>query len=87
VTELCYYTRRGCHLCDVMLEELLPLLRGRAEIRICDVDSRAEWLQKYDIRVPVVEAAGELVSEYPLDYAAIGRFLAALPEIDGQTDE
>lgn len=85
--EVFYYTRRGCHLCEVMLEELLPLLRGRAEVQVRDIDSRAEWLQKYDIRVPVVEAAGQVVSEYPLDYAAIDRFLAELPDIDGQTGE
>jgi hypothetical protein len=70
-----------------MLEELLPLLRGRAEIQVRDIDSRAEWLHKYDIRVPVVEASGQVVSEYPLDYAAIDRFLAELPDIDGQTGE
>lgn len=75
-----FYSRAGCHLCDVMLEELLPLIRGRANIEMCDIDSRQEWRDKYDTRVPVIEYAGELVSEYPLDYGAIRRFLARLPE-------
>jgi hypothetical protein len=87
MVQVCYYTRRGCHLCDVMLEELLPLLRGRAEIQLRDVDSNPEWLQRYDIRIPVVEVNGEIVSEYPLDRPSISRFLAGLPEIEGQTSE
>lgn len=76
-----YYSRAGCHLCEVMLEELLPLVRGRADIEMCDVDSRPDWCEKYDTRVPVIENAGQLISEYPLDYGAVRRFLARLPEI------
>ena len=75
-----FYTRTGCHLCDVMLEELLPLIRGKAELKMRDVDSRPEWRAKYDIRVLVVEAGGELLSEYPLDREAIRQFLE---RIDG----
>ncbi len=66
-----------------MLEELLPLLRGKAEIERRDVDSDPLWLQKYDIRIPVVEADGQVISEYPLDREAISRFLAELPEVQG----
>ncbi len=75
-----YYTRKGCHLCEIMLEELLPLIRGRAEIEMRDIDSRAEWRDKYDIRVPVIECDGRLVSEYPLDHDVIRAILAQMPE-------
>ena len=75
-----FYTRTGCHLCEVMLEELLPMIRGKAELKMRDIDSRPEWREKYDIRVPVVEADGQLLSEYPLDRAAIRQFLE---RIDG----
>ncbi len=75
-----YYSRAGCHLCEIMLEELLPLIRGRVDIEMCDIDSRPEWREKYDTRVPVVEYAGELITAYPLDYGAVRRFLARLPE-------
>ena len=78
MTVLHYYTRRGCHLCEVMLEELLPLVRGRAEIELCDVDSDAGWYEKFNLRVPVIEHEGRLVSEYPLNAAAV---LAVLPTI------
>jgi hypothetical protein len=75
-----FYTRTGCHLCEVMLEELLPVIRGKAEIKMRDVDSQPEWRAKYDIRVPVVEAGGELLSEYPLDREAIRQFLDQIDE-------
>ena len=77
-----YYSRRGCHLCEVMLEELLPLIRGRLEIEYRDIDSQPEWREKYDVRIPVVEYDGLLVSEYPLDYAAVRTVLSQIPESD-----
>ena len=79
-----YYTRRGCHLCERMLEELLPLLKGRAEIDIRDIDTNSSWLQKFDIRVPVIEFDGRIISEYPLDRAAVRQCLAEMPEKNGE---
>jgi predicted thioredoxin/glutaredoxin len=75
-----YYSREGCHLCEVMLEELLPLIRGRADIEMRDIDTVVEWREKYDIRIPVIEYDGELVSAYPLDYDAIRVMLAEIAE-------
>jgi hypothetical protein len=75
-----YYSRKGCHLCEIMLEELLPLIRGRAEIEYRDIDSQQEWREKYDVRVPVIEYDGQLISEYPLDYSAIRAILSRMPE-------
>jgi len=75
-----YYSRKGCHLCEVMLEELLPLIRGRADIEMRDIDTLAEWREKYDIRIPVIEYDGKLVSAYPLDYDAIRAMLAQISE-------
>lgn len=75
-----YYSRKGCHLCEVMLEELLPLIHGRADVEMRDIDTVAEWREKYDIRIPVIEYDGELVSAYPLDYDAIRVMLAEIAE-------
>lgn len=75
-----YYSRKGCHLCEVMLEELLPLIRGKAEIKYRDIDTQPEWCEKYDVRVPVIEYEGQLVSEYPLDYGAVRAVLSRIPE-------
>jgi len=65
-----------------MLEELLPLIRGRVEIEYRDIDSRPEWCEKYDLRVPVIEYDGQLISEYPLQYAAVRAVLSQIPESD-----
>jgi hypothetical protein len=75
-----YYSRRGCHLCEIMLEELLALIRGKAEIEYRDIDSQPHWRAKYDVRIPVVEYDGRLISEYPLDHSSVHAILRVLPE-------
>ena len=77
-----FYTRRGCHLCEEMLEELLPMLRGRAELQTRDVDTRPGWRSQYDTRVPVVEYRGAVVSEYPLDRDAVRAVLAGIADTE-----
>jgi len=74
------YSREGCHLCEVLIEDLLALLRGRADVRVHDIDSRPDWLQKYDIRVPVVELEGVVLCEYSLDRDRVLGVLARLAE-------
>lgn len=69
------YSRRGCHLCEVLIEELLLLVQGRAAVEVHDIDSRAEWRDRYDTKVPVVVCEGVVLCEYQLDSEAI---LAAL---------
>lgn len=69
------FSRRGCHLCEILIEELLPLVEGRAEVRLCNVDDTPEWQQKYGNDVPVVEFDGREVCRHRLDPHAM---LAAL---------
>ncbi len=69
------YSRQGCHLCEVLIEELLPLARGNFELDVHDVDTREEWQRKYDARVPVVEYDGELICQYHLDRQALARII------------
>jgi predicted thioredoxin/glutaredoxin len=72
------YSRQGCHLCDVLIEQLLPLVHGRLDVVVHDIDTRDEWREKYDTRVPVVEYDGELVCQYHLDPGALERVLSTL---------
>ena len=65
--ELVVYSRRGCHLCELMLEELVPLCRGQATIRVADVDSRDDWRQSYGNRVPVLCGGSRELSVAHLD--------------------
>ncbi len=64
---LVVYSRQGCHLCEVLIEELLPLVRGHFDVEVRDIDSRPDWRDTYNTRVPVVEYRDEVVSEYQLD--------------------
>ncbi len=74
---LIVYSRRGCHLCEQLIEELLPLLRGRAELSVRDIDTRDDWRAAYDTRVPVLEYDGEVVCQYHLDRKALTSILNA----------
>jgi len=76
VNTLAVYSRHGCHLCELSIEELLPLVRGRLEVVVHDVDSREDWREKYDTRVPAVEYDGELICQYHLDRDALTRILS-----------
>ena len=67
------YSRQGCHLCEILIEELLPLVRGRFALMIHDIDSREDWRKIYNTRVPVVEYDGELICQYHLDRQALSR--------------
>jgi len=77
------YSRQGCHLCEVLIEELLPLVRGVLEIEVRDIDSRPDWLAKYHVHVPVVEHEDRLISRYPLDHDAIYGLLEHLSQQSG----
>lgn len=65
------YSRPGCHLCEILLEELQPLIRGRGRVSVIDIDTRPELREEYDTRVPVLEKDGEFVCQYHLDKAAV----------------
>ena len=75
------YSRPGCHLCEVLIEELLPLVRGALIIEVRDIESDPDWLARYDIRVPVVEYQGRLICQYTLDREAISDLLGSLPDV------
>ena len=71
------YSRPGCHLCDDLLDMLLPLVRDLAVVDVCDVDSRSDWRERFGDRVPVVEVNGRFVCQYTLDVAALRQALVA----------
>lgn len=77
------YSRAGCHLCEILIEELLPLVRGALAVEVRDIDSRPEWQAKYGIRVPVVEYEGRVICQYRVDGEAISALLGVLPGASG----
>jgi len=70
------FSRPGCHLCEQLIEELLPLVAGSIEVVVCDIDSRDDWCEEYDTRVPVVKYDGEFICQYHLDREALTRILS-----------
>ncbi len=70
------FSRPGCHLCEQLIEELLPLVQGRIEVVVCDIDSRDDWRDAYDTQVPVVKYDGEFICQYHLDREALTRILS-----------
>ena len=78
--DLVVYSRQGCHLCELLIEELLPLIRGRAELEVRDIDTREDWQEAYDLRVPVLEFDGLVLCQYSLDREKLRRALSGLAE-------
>ena len=74
------YVRQGCHLCERLLEDLLPLVRGRMLLDVADIDSQRTWQEKFDTQIPLVEYEGSFVCRYQLDVLAIRKILSNLEE-------
>lgn len=81
---LTVYSRPGCHLCEVLIEELQPLIRGRMALEVVDIGRSPELTERFGIRIPVVEWDGRFVCEYHLDRDAISTILDDLSDVSGQ---
>jgi hypothetical protein len=71
VDTLVVYSRQGCHLCEVLVEELLPLIRDKLALEIRDIDENPEWRERFLVDIPVVEFQGRIVCKHFLDRDAI----------------
>ena len=72
---LTVYSRPGCHLCEKLIEDLLPLIRDRAELEVLNIDTRTDWAEAFGSLVPVVELNGRALCHYHLDRGAVGAAL------------
>lgn len=77
---LTLYTRQGCHLCDIMHAEVTAFLaeqapQGSVQVAPVDIDTDAALKERYDWRVPVLVAAGDIICEGRFDVAALQDFL------------
>lgn len=70
--DLTLYGRRGCHLCDEMVAELVRL-QGELPFRLVqvDVDDDPALATRYGRLVPVLERDGVEVCHYFLDEARL----------------
>lgn len=69
--QLIVYSRPGCHLCEDLIEELMPLVRGRATLEVRNIDDDPALAAEYGIRIPVVEVNGKALCQHVLDRDAI----------------
>lgn len=74
---LTLYSRPDCHLCELMLRELHGVLDGEAEVRRVDISGDLALIERYGLRIPVLACGDEEISGYPLDAAAVRRFLSS----------
>lgn len=70
------FSRPGCHLCEVLVDQLLPLISGRLELEVCNIATSEKWQRRYGLRIPVVLFNGRDICQYKLDVAAIRRIVA-----------
>lgn len=70
------YSRAGCHLCEQLIEDLLPIVRQRMRVDVVDIDTSPSWQAEYGTRIPVVEYGGRVICQYTLDREAIFKILA-----------
>jgi glutaredoxin len=71
------YTRKGCHLCEVVKESLVKLeRRGGYKWQEVDVDSNPEVRRLYTDEVPVVFINGRKAFKYHMDEQDFLRKLA-----------
>ena len=62
------YSRKGCHLCDVVKESLEKLQpRGGFRWRMIDVDSDPDLHRQFTDEVPVVFINGKKAFKYRMD--------------------
>ena len=72
------YSRKGCHLCEVVKESLVKLhRRGGFQLRDVDVDSDPELRRQYNDQVPVVFINGRKAFKYRMDEQEFLRKLAS----------
>ena len=66
--EVIVYSRKGCHLCEIVKESLVKLhRRGGFVWREVDMDSDAELCRLYNDEVPVVFINGRKAFKYRMD--------------------
>jgi glutaredoxin len=72
------YSRKGCHLCEVVKESLAKLSRrGGFTWREIDVDTDAELRREFNDQVPVVFIDGRKAFKYHMDEQEFLRKLAS----------
>lgn len=76
------FSRPGCHLCEVLLEDLQPMVRGVLDIVVRNIDAREDWQARYGSLIPVVVYNHRQVCHHKLDRQAISDIVAGRLDAD-----
>jgi Glutaredoxin-like domain (DUF836) len=73
------YSREGCHLCELMAEELAGVLEGSTHgFDLVDVDADPAARARWGHKIPVLLLDNELVCHGSLDTEEVHKALAQL---------
>jgi hypothetical protein len=77
-TKVTIYSRHGCHLCDVMKDQVVKI-QGDLDftIEIIYIDKNIELEEKYGEQVPVILIDGEIHDFFKLNEARFRKALTA----------
>jgi glutaredoxin len=68
IHQVIVYSRKGCHLCEIVKEQLLKLSRrGTFTWQEVDVDADRDLQRQYNDQVPVVFINGRKAFKYHMD--------------------
>lgn len=75
---LSLYHRRGCHLCDDMLEEIERRITGlEITVETVDIDTDPVLADRYGQDIPVLMAQDKEICRHRLDPKALNAWLSA----------
>lgn len=76
--EFIIYSRQGCHLCDVMKDELEAMAMSiKGTIKLVDIDNDPDLKKRFNNQIPVLFVDDVEICHYKLNKKNLLRFLAA----------
>ena len=69
------YTKLGCHLCEILIEQLMETLRDKADIKFIDIESKPELFNEYCEIIPLVMYRDEELFRYHYDHNIIKKIM------------
>ena len=74
------YSRKGCHLCDELLDALMAMdIASQCSVQIVDIDTDPVLQKQFSLRIPVLTAddGNKIICEQSLDQQAVIKHLTA----------
>ena len=74
VTQVTFYTKAGCHLCDEARDKLEDIA-AQTEYELTEIDIRSdpEIFEQYRFRIPVIIIEGSTLLEGRIDYGDLSQ--------------